>query len=235
MFFSPDRLAAARNLKNLFGKFGISILAASVMALPAAAVPQPGAGDAGLREWNFDVYLGDSKVGYHNFRLAQDGNRERLISEANFKVRFAFITLYQYEHRNMETWEDDCLQKIESSTNANGKRFEVRGSQAEGVFEIEATGRSEEVEGCVMSFAYWNPDFLEASALLNSQTGEILPVDVNELGEEVMTIRGRDIPTRRVRVRAKDLDLDLWYSMNREWLGLRSTTRDGRIIRYVLS
>jgi hypothetical protein len=202
---------------------------------PASAVQQRSMERADSLEWNFDVYLDDSRVGYHNFTLEQHDDQQILTSEARFKVRLLFLTLYRYQHENAETWQGDCLQSIESRTNANGRKFSVIGSQGPEAFEVEATGIRSEVQGCVKTFAYWNPEFLEESALMNPQTGEVLPISVESLSTETYTARGQDIEASRFRLRAKGLDLDLWYSKDRQWLGLQSTTKDGRKIRYELT
>ena len=86
-----------------------------------------------------------------------------------------------------------------------------------------------------MSFAYWNPRFLNQSRLLDPQTGEYLPVDVQPLGREQLTIRGEPVLASAFRLRARNLDITVWYSEDDEWLGLESVAKGGRIIRYVLS
>jgi hypothetical protein len=212
----------------------IAIMLASCAALPVLGVQQSSADAQRAVEWNFEVFLGDSKVGYHNYRLEQDEGRQKLVSEANFRVKLLFITLYKYQHENAESWQGECLQRIESRTIANGEEFSVFGSQGPEAFEVQATGIRNEVPGCVKTFAYWNRDFLKASALLNPQTGEILPVTVEPMATEPFTVRGQEIEARRYRLRAKGVHLDLWYSKDDAWLGLQSTTKNGHIIRYEL-
>jgi hypothetical protein len=219
-------------MRKYINGFAVAILFASCAA---SAVQWPSSDGADSSEWNFEVFLGDSRVGYHNFKLVQVDDRQRLISEARFKVKLLFLTLYKYRHENSEIWQGECLQSIESQTDANGKKFAVLGSQGPDVFEVQATGLRNEVSGCVKTFAYWNPDFLKESALLNPQTGEILPVNVEVLSGETITVRGRDVEARRYRLQAKGMNLDLWYSKDGDWLGLRSTTKDGHTIRYELS
>lgn len=211
----------------------VAVMSCSYLLLPALAIPSTN--DNGTREWNFKVYLGNSKIGYHNFRLTQNEQQQHLVTEANFKVRFLFLTAYEYEHTNMETWRGDCLQRIDSQTDANGKMFSVSGSRRQDGFVLESSGETEEVAGCVRTFAYWNPDFLEAPALLNPQTGEILPISVDLVAKENIIVRGQEVEAQRYKLRARDVDLDIWYSGDREWLGLRSTTKDGRTIRYELN
>ena len=86
-----------------------------------------------------------------------------------------------------------------------------------------------------MSFAYWNPRFLEQPRLLNPQTGEYVVVEVEELGRDVVELDGREIPARSVRLTARQMDITLWYSEDAEWLALESVAKGGRIIRYELS
>ena len=215
-------------------RFVIALLLASCTALSASAIPQDAAGPDSL-EWNFDVYLGDKKVGYHNFRLEEDDSSLRLTSEADFRVKLLFVTLYKYRHQNSETWHAGCLQRIESRTNANGKKFSVWGMRQLDGFEVQTADSRNALSGCVKTFAYWNPDFLQASALMNPQTGEVLPVSVERLATEPVTVRGEQVEARRYRLTAKGLDLDLWYSEDRQWLGLQSTTKDGHKIRYELT
>ena len=83
-----------------------------------------------------------------------------------------------------------------------------------------------------MTFAYWNPDFLEQPRLLNPQTGEYVDVRVENLGEETLDFRGQSIAATRFTLKAYDVDLTLWYSTDDEWLGLESVAKGGRIIRY---
>jgi len=186
-------------------------------------------------EWNFRVFLDDAEIGYHNFQLTGDGSRKKLTTEAEFRVRFLFLTAYRYEHENQEIWSGNCLEKISSKTDANGKEFVVRGHEDDGRFEVEVNAERREVPGCVKTFAYWNPDILDEPALMNSQTGEILPVTIEPVAEEVLNVRGVDTSATRYQLRAKGMALDIWYSSDRRWLALESTVRGGRKLRYELT
>ena len=191
---------------------------------------------AGTQEWNFRVYLDDSEIGYHHFSLVEEDGRRQLVTEAEFQVKFLFITAFRYEHVNVETWQGDCLQEIRSQTDANGRKFAVRGVRDEDALAIEAGDGTREVAGCVKTFAYWNPDILDEPELLNSQTGELLQVDIEPVANETVTVRGEQVPARRYRLLAKNMELDIWYSQDQgHWLALESTVKGGRKLRYELS
>ena len=85
------------------------------------------------------------------------------------------------------------------------------------------------------TFAYWDPGILDEPALLNSQTGEILAVDVEPVAVETLNVKGREVETRRYRVHAKNMELDIWYSRDQRWVALESTVKGGRKLRYELT
>ncbi len=187
------------------------------------------------RNWNFSVLLDGSKIGYHTFQVTEmDGSRE-VRSKASFDVKFFFINAFRYRHENTERWVDDCLLEIESYTNSNGKKFNITGSKTEYGFYVDSGPIDFDLPECVMTFAYWNPDFLQQKRLLNPQSGEYLDVRVEELEPQAIAVRGQEVDARVYSVKAKAMELKLWYSDNDEWLALESLAKGGRVIRYELS
>ena len=202
----------------------------SILSLTAGAVVRDDDG----REWNFRVFLDDSEIGYHNFRVVDDGDTYHLTTEAEFKVRFLFITAYKYLHSNSEKWQGGCLAEITSQTDANGQAFAVSGTRTDAGLSVRSGSTETRLPGCVKTFAYWNPDILDEPRLMNSQTGEFLDVEIEPVAQEVLTIRGEDTAAQRYRLLAKNMELDVWYSDEREWLALESTVKGGRKLRYQL-
>ena len=183
-------------------------------------------------EWRFEVFLDDKPIGFHNFRLNTSGDSRELRGEARFRVKLLGFTVYDYSHQNLERWQQDCLQQIEASTDDNGKDLFVRGtSDGEGML-LESNSGNRSVPGCVMSFAYWNPVILAQQQLLNAQTGEYLDVEVQSLGEKTLQLQDRDVPALHYRLVTNENDIDLWYSTDRDWLALSSTTSGGRQLYY---
>ena len=189
---------------------------------------------AAEQEWRFQVYLDDKEIGYHDFVLRKVDNQLRLQSQASFEYRLMFVKLYGYEHANIETWSGDCLTGIESTTDANGKPFQVSGSLQGDRFVISGTAGESELPSCSMSFAYWNPAFLQQDRLINVQNGEVLDVEVSEPELVLLEVRGVMQPAYRYLLDAGELKIELWYSENNEWLALETEARGGRRLRYQL-
>lgn len=189
---------------------------------------------AGGQEWRFRVYLDDKEIGYHDFMLEELGNQQNLRSEASFEYRLMFMKVYGYEHENTEIWTDGCLTGIESKTDANGKPFQVSGSLEGNRFLLNGTAGEVELPSCNMSFAYWNPAFLQQERLINVQNGEVLDIEVSEPERVEIEVRGVLQPAFRYQLGAGEMKIELWYSENNEWLALETEARGGRRLRYQL-
>ena len=204
------------------------------IALIAALLTSSVSAMAADQEWRFRVYLDDKEIGYHDFTLQEIDEQRTLQSEANFEYRLLFVKLYGYEHENTETWVGDCLTGIDSTTDANGKPFQVMGSLQGDRFLLSGTAGEVELPFCNMSFAYWNPVFLQEDRLINVQNGEVLDIEVSEPELVELKVRGVMQPAYRYELGAGELKIELWYSENDEWLALETEARGGRRLRYEL-
>lgn len=193
------------------------------------------AGNGATRTWQFEVSLDGSPIGFHRFELVESGDAHQLQSEASFDVRFLFFNAFRYRHTNTEIWSDGCLRSIRSTTDANGQDERVSGMRVDDRLLIRAVDGETSLDGCVMTFAYWNPEFLRQPRLLNPQTGEYLPVRVESLGEQRISVKGQAVEANAYRLLAEELELIVWYSEANEWLGLQSVAKGGRILRYELT
>jgi hypothetical protein len=185
-------------------------------------------------EWRFRVLLDGQDVGTHTYRLEYRDGERRVQSNAQFNVKFLFIDAYTYAHTALERWTGNCLNTIESRTDDNGDRFSVQGVRRGSRFDLAATGIRSELPGCVMSFAYWNPAMLRQGQLLNAQTGELLDVRVEPLGEETLSVRSAPVAARRYALHTPKFRIDVWYVADRQWVQLESTTESGRKLRYLI-
>lgn len=186
-------------------------------------------------EWNFEVYLDDKKVGTHLFEVMDGADARQVQSVADFKVKFLFFSAYSYQHTAVEKWDRNCLRQFDARTNVNGKPTAVSGETADSGFVVEKNDSRELLPDCVMTFAYWNPEFLKQKQLLNPQTGEYLDVDVQMLGADTLEVRGEIVAAQRYKITAKNIDLMVWYTNDDEWVALESVAKTGHVIRYELS
>ena len=180
----------------------------------------------------FQVYLDEDPIGEHSFRISDSGGLRRVASSAAFDVDFLFINAYRYRHNSSEVFRNGCLQEIRATTDDNGKRYRIEGSSLGDGFRIEHQDGVERADGCVMTFAYWDPAFLDQKRLLNAQTGELEGVRVRREGKERIEVGNRQVPATRYALTTDKLTIDLWYNDALGWVGLSSDTGKGRRLVY---
>ncbi len=191
----------------------------------------------GPDELKFSVLLDDRPIGEHRFRFEEGPGGRVVESVAAFDVSILFVPVFSYRHSNTELWRDGCLARIESETDSNGDRYSVNGERASQTFAVKtADGAQSYAADCLMTFAYWDRRFLDQERLLNSQTGEVIAVDIQPLGNEQLSVAGVTVPTEVFRIVAVDEGLDIKVSYDRRtgrWVSLESRLANGRLMRYL--
>jgi len=208
----------------------IYAIALALAVLPNAwgsTASEPVAGN----EWRFRVLLDGKEVGWHRYVVRDDGAHTEIDSRAQISVRFLFLDAYRYRHVARERWLGPCLDTLESRTETNGTVERVEATTRGNSLVVSGPSGDSQHAECVMSFAYWDPRILGASRLLNSQTGELLPVRVTDRGTDVVSVAGHSVEASRHRLSAPGLQIDLWYAGDR-WIALEAPTPGGRLLRY---
>lgn len=190
----------------------------AAVAITASANPAPPTG-----EWNFRALLDGTPIGRHRFSVSGEGDERKVVSEANFAVKFLGITAYRYHHKATELWRDNCLTALNSTTDDDGKPESVHVAQGDAL-----------LKGCVMSFAYWNPAIQTQTRLLNAQTGKLDTVQVKAIGSGSVDVRGKPVEATGFRITGPAHPIVVWYSSQGEWIGLDSTVAGGRKLSYRL-
>lgn len=185
--------------------------------------------------FSYDVWLDDSRIGYYSVEIAPQGGMTRVSIDTELEWTFLSIPLYRYEHRNTELWQGECLRRLESETSDNGDRNFVQAIADGEQFEMQTHQGSQQLQGCVRSFAYWNPALLRSDRLLNSQTGEHTEISIAPIVGSSPQIEGAEGAVTGYRLSLPEASIDLWYSEEMEWLVLQTRVRGDRLLTYVRS
>ena len=209
-------------------KAASTTLLAALFAGGAAAAPPAGG------EWNFRALLDGKPIGQHRFSISAEGEDRKVVSEANFAVKFLGVTAYRYRHKATEQWRGDCLTALTATTDDDGKANKVHIEPDGDALSVVSGNATQSLKGCVMSFAYWNPAIQTQSRLLNAQTGKVEAVQVSRIGSGSLEVRGQPVAATQFRITGPAAPIDVWYSPQGEWLGLDSTVSGGRKLSYRL-
>jgi hypothetical protein len=194
----------------------------------------PAAAQHATREWRFAVSLDAIPIGEHRYVVADAGAAHTVTVDARFRVHLLLVDAYSWQQHVDETWHGDCLARLSSRTVEQGRVTTVAGQAGGDGFVVQGPQGKAVVEGCAMTFAYWNPQVLHERELINVQTGVPTPVEVERLGDDTHTVRGQPLPTLHWRLRTPRNVIELWYSHDGDWVGMRTTTRGGHVLTYRL-
>jgi hypothetical protein len=197
-----------------------------------AALPMLAA--AGDDVFDFQALLDDKPIGEHRFTVRGPADERTVVSEARFTVKLMGITVYRYTHRAVEQWRGNCLRALVASTDDDGTASRVTAETTDGGIAVVADGGRRSLDGCVMSFAYWNPAIQQQTRLLNAQTGRYETVQLSRAGSGSIEVRGQPTAAVRWRIDGPTQPVDVWYSAQGEWVGLDSTVTGGRKLSYRL-
>jgi hypothetical protein len=210
-----------------------ALLLPLLAGLSAATVAPPLQAASQLREYQFGVYYDGRRIGEHRFEVARDGEIQQVQSTARFEVRVLFVPVYRYRHTARELWRDGCLTALQSTTDDNGRRFQVESQRRDTSLHLarlapDRTEHTLEVD-CPATFAYWNLPALERGSLINAQSGDAVAAALQADGSE--TING--VALQRYRLETAELgEIVLWYR-DGVWQRLR-TDSNGASLTYEL-
>lgn len=204
-----------------------------LISAPAAAngyAPQPGSAIS------FEVLRGDSRMGTHTIRFERDGDRLVATTEIDLRVSFGPITFFRYEHDAREVWTGDRLVSFMSETLKDGNDLTVEAERDGDTLDVEGTTYEEEAislthPASLALSSHWRGYDPSASVIFNTETGEEMPVEIEELGTETLTVMGREIEATHIRL-SGTLTVDLWYGPDGEWVKCSFEAR-GETVTYV--
>ena len=208
-----------------------TFIAASVPMLASArdAVPDE-------NRIEFDVFRGNSDFGTHVLTFEENGDELRVTSDVDLRAGIGPITVFRYRHDAVEVYRNGVLVSIESETLKDGENLRVDLDNSGG----QLIGRGTNADGEVLSISHasiltpsshWRGYSDDLSIILNTETGEEMPVTITEIGTEMIEVGGHSIEARHIRLEGS-LTLDLWYGPDGDWVKCQFSAR-GENITYI--
>lgn len=197
---------------------------AAVVSLAVAATPSA----ASNLDADFLIKRKDKVIGYHSVDVTETAQGIEVETRVEMKVKFGPISLFHFTHASTELWRGGELVALESTTDENGKYDTVRIWRENGATMVDGT----EFQGAApvgsAPTSYWTKSIIDAPALISTQTGEIIDIEVTSFGRT--TAEGR-IHAEHYQL-VGTLALNLWYD-GEQWVG-KNITIDGEELTYEL-
>ena len=204
----------------------MSMLVIPVLLTTSLPAPVPAEPPADIV---FDVYLNDTPFGEHAVRFGETGSGDlRVEIDIELTAGFGPITVFRYEHEAEEVWRDGRMARLEAATLKDGDWTRV---------DVARTGPDTIISGsaelaCLPPSSHWRGYSASTGRILNTETGDPMPVEITDLGMETIETASGTVDARRIRM-SGTLTVDLWYDADGRWVGCEFEAR-GQTIRYVL-
>lgn len=190
---------------------------------PASAQPES---SLSTKVVSFNVFLDNNPVGTHVFTIQHQDKQILVDSNMQLEGKFWGLLPFKYTHQSTEKWQDDCLISLQSQTLKRGKMINVLAHSDSAGLSIVRDGKTEVVDDCVKSFAYWDNTKLRGDQLLNTESGALVNVEIAQTHQQ------KDGHTSLL-IQSAEADINLEYSASGEWLSLKSELEVGGLLHYI--
>ena len=216
----------------------VAMPSTSVTAILSPATAEIGVPKDGTIE--FAVFRKGEQIGTHKLTFEEKGDRLQVHVDVNLKVQVLFMTVYRYKHESTEVWAGNRMVAFESSTQQNGKAWEVAAHLAgDDKLVVNANDQQRTLPDSLPPTSYWRPEMMETSRWFNTQFGSSIDVNVAPKGTEQVESVGKPVSAHRYKVTGvvaetgKPVDLDLWYADNGELVKMQFiAAADGSLIEF---
>src|SRR5215213_2899472 len=157
-----------------------------------------GAAAAAPTDLQLNVYRKGSPIGTHVIRFSQTGGTLKVATEVDLRVKVAFITVYSYRQTSNDDWENEVLVRSQVQTNDDGKETSVEAEARDGQLAVEGPAGSYTTGlGAMTDISFWNEAITRGPALVDSQSAELIKIQVEAATRERIVVRGQPIDARR--------------------------------------
>jgi len=172
-----------------------------------------------LKYIEFDIYRNNKNIGKHKFTFKKVNNQIFVSSNVNFIIKKLGVTLYKYEAKGTEIFEDGKLVRFNSKTNQNRKEKYVNIDLVQNEYIIDGSSHKGKTSDVAKVGTWWNHSLVEAPAQISAVSGRIIKQKVKFLGKKQIEINGKTFETLHFNFSSTDnklgkdkkLNTDVWY------------------------
>ncbi len=181
----------------------------------------------------FAVLRNGERIGTNTVEVSRQDDQTDVRTETHVEVSLAFITLYRFDQTETEKWARGRFLAMSSTTDDNGTVHNAKAvASSEGTL-VQSDGDKKLYPGTVIPVSLWNPDVLDQRAVLNPQDGHLVPIKVQDRGEDNLVVQGHALRAHHFVIMTTYAQ-DVWYDGNQRLVQVQLKARDGSTIYYRL-
>jgi hypothetical protein len=181
---------------------------------------------------SFRVMRYGSAIGTHTLDFRVSGDTLAVAIAADVLFTLGPIPLVRYTHRNIEVWRNGQIASLESHTDRNGRELHMSAQRVAAGLRVEGSGTAPYIAPeDALPTSYWNSRMLRVP-MIGTQDGILVHPKVTEKPIEPVRLASGAEAAARCYSLTGDLDLDLWYTGEGDWMSMRFSVADGSVIKY---
>ncbi len=213
-----------------------ALMSASVQADEIAtqtSLPTPWAATDGA-VIDFTVLRKGKPFGRHvlTFERGADGALQ-VTTDVDLQVRIGPITAFKYRLDSVEEWVDGQLVALNGKSNNDGRKGKVLAARDDDNLIVDGSKFEGALPLGTIPSSHWNRLQVYQNQMLSTETGEVLDIEVEIIGDDSVTVGDQQVDATHYRL-TSDLTVDLWYDQQSRWVKLAFDVR-GQSIEYVLN
>jgi hypothetical protein len=210
------------------------VLLSVLLSAWMTSVSRSDSAPAAPQELHFDIVRKGAVVGHHQISFRRHGENLQVHSDLKINVKMLFFTAYRYTQTREEVWRDGKLIGLMSRADDDGTLTDIKGAAGPNGIIITSGKLSWILPPDSVPASYWNVSMVtEKGALVNAESGRVTNVKPVRIGEESVTIAGKQIVATHYRLFDK-ARRDVWYDASGRWVKLTMVAEDGSILEWVL-
>ena len=176
----------------------------------------------GLKKIEMDVLRNNEVIGSTNYFFEYDEDLFVVKNYTNFKVELFGVKVFSILSETIEKYKDDKLIFFKSNTFQNDKEkyVNLNYNQSSNKFIIDGSSYKGEASLDCTIGNWWNHKIFKADKQISHLSGSIKKQTVNLIGNENITINGKEYLTEHYNIKSNDENLsdekkfefDVWYN-----------------------
>jgi hypothetical protein len=179
----------------------------------------------------FAIMRNGEQIGTHAIEINRKGPETNVRVATELAVKVLFVTAYRLQHNATERWMNGQLVALDSTTDSNGVRHNVKATRSRSGLEVEADGRTSHVDQNVFPASLWNPELVRRKVALDTQDGQIDPISVTDDGLEDLKLGAGALKAHHYEIRGR-YSQDIWYDERGRLVQVKLIGSDGSEISY---
>jgi len=193
--------------------------------------------EASAATLNYTVLRDGKPIGTHAVTIDQNGPQTSVEVETDIAVKVLFVTAYKFKHSSKESWDNGQLVSITSTTDDDGVAKELNAQIQDGRIAVDSKVKGQErrqhADAATLPASLWNAKTVQQSALLNTLDGQVMNVQVENLGAEEVDAGGAKLSANHYAITG-ELTREVWFDAKGRLVRMRFPDKTNSEIVYAL-